>query len=112
MTRKRSNVVVDTNDVERTVGLVLPARTPQQGKTQTGKASTTKDPCIASILGVASCAHVLPIMDVSQIHDWIHDWYCEFMIVALRPINFAQGGCQKYVPHDVGPTKPTGLQMM
>ena len=33
-----------------------------------------------------------PVMDVLQIHDWIHDWNCEVMIGGLILINRPQGG--------------------
>ena len=34
---------------------------------------------------------VLPVMDVLQIHDWIHDWNCKFMTGGLILINKDRG---------------------
>ena len=41
--------------------------------------------------------YVLPVMDVSQIHDWIHDWNCKIMTGGLILINNARGGSQNHV---------------
>ena len=36
--------------------------------------------------------YVLPVMDVLQIHDWIHDWSWQFMTGGLILINKPRGG--------------------
>ena len=86
-------VFLGDRNVQRNVGLASAGRAPQQRKMQNAKGIEKKivtPNC--QVLCRSLAMYVLPVMDVSQIHDWIHDWNCEFMTGGLILINLAQGG--------------------
>ncbi len=49
--------------------------------------------CQILCVGLWQC--VLPVLDVVQIHDWIHDWNCKFMTGGLILINKRRAGFTK-----------------
>ena len=54
--------------------------------------------------------YVPPVMDVWQIHDWIHDWYCDFMTGGSILINLRRGGRYSQAVVDVhAPISPHSL---
>ena len=89
-------VFSDDRNVQRNVGQGVPGRTPQQRKMQNAKGIEIKlATTTCQILCRSLALYVLPVMDVMQIHDWIHDWNCKFMTGGLILINKPRGGASQ-----------------
>ena len=86
-------VFVDDTNLQRNVGLASLGRAPQQRKMQNAKGirkkicHTMSPNTLQAFAIVCSTSH-----GCLKIHDWIHDWNCEFMTGGLILINLAQGG--------------------